>query len=126
MNRVIISGSRNIKDYAIVKEFVERCIGNLNPVEIVSGGAEGVDELGETFAYLHKLPLTIFEAEWDKYGKSAGPIRNEKMAQYAKYCIVIWDGTSPGSRNMIAVAKKYNLNLREKIIAPPIQQSRTY
>ena len=53
-----------------------------------------------------------FKADWVKYGKAAGPIRNEEMAKYADACIVFWDGKSPGAKSMIALAKKYELKLR--------------
>lgn len=68
--------------------------------EIVSGGAKGSDEAGEVYSDFYSIPLTIFEAEWDKYKTRAGPIRNNKMAVYADALVLIWDGKSKGSRHM--------------------------
>ena len=47
-------------------------------------------------------------AQWDLYGRAAGPIRNAQMADYADAAIIIWDGKSPGSLNMIKEVKKVN------------------
>ena len=62
--------------------------------EIVSGGAKGVDRLGEWYARQRGLPCKAFPAQWAKYGKSAGPIRNAEMAEYADYGVAVWDGVS--------------------------------
>ena len=77
--------------------------------EIVSGGAKGVDKLGEDWAEANYMSLKIFPANWYKYGKSAGYKRNEEMAEYADALIAIWDGKSKGTKHMIDIAKKQGL-----------------
>ncbi len=39
-----------------------------------------------------------FAADWNKYGKKAGPVRNRKMADYAEALIAVWDGKSRETR----------------------------
>ena len=61
-------------------------------------------------------PLKIFPAEWDKYGKAAGPIRNEQMAKYASEAdrgilVAFPVGESKGTRNMIKLARQYGLEV---------------
>ena len=46
------------------------------------------------------------------YGKSAGPIRNARMAAIATHAIVFWDGVSRGSLSMINEAKSKKLYLK--------------
>ena len=72
--------------------------------EVISGTAHGIDTLGEKWAERHGIPVKRFPADWNAHGKSAGPIRNRQMAQYADALIVVIDRTvlSPGSRNMQA------------------------
>lgn len=77
--------------------------------EIVSGTCEGVDQLGEEWAERHGIPVKRFPADWKKYGRRAGPLRNQTMASYADALIAIWDGKSKGTRSMIDEA------LREKL-----------
>lgn len=74
----------------------------LSPSEIVSGTAWGVDACGEAWAVLRQVKLTTFPADWDKYGKAAGPKRNQQMADYADALLLVWDGVSKGSRNMLS------------------------
>lgn len=63
--------------------------------------AVGVDTLGYRWAQCNNIPIKEMPANWNRDGKKAGPIRNRDMAEYADAAIVIWDGSSPGSRNMI-------------------------
>lgn len=55
--------------------------------------------------------MKVFPADWNKYGKKAGPIRNKKMANYAEALLAIWDGKSCGTKNMIQQAKENNLRI---------------
>lgn len=102
--KVVIAGSRTIKDMAAVVAAIE--MSKFEITEVVCGKATGVDTLGQQWAIMSGVPVKEFPAEWDKYGNAAGPIRNRKMAEYADAAIVVWDGASPGSRNMIKEIKK--------------------
>lgn len=81
-------------------------------VEIVSGTARGADQLGEKFAKEKGCNLKQFPADWDAYGKSAGYRRNADMAKYADACVVFWDGVSKGTKHMIDLAEKAELDLK--------------
>lgn len=107
--KVIIAGSRGITDYKIVARAVVE--SGYKITEVVSGGARGVDRLGERFASNHDLPVEKFPANWDRYGKSAGYRRNQDMACYADALVAVWDGKSRGTRNMIALANKHGLKV---------------
>ena len=110
--RIIIAGGRDFVNYDLLKLEAKRFIlenGLIRPITIVSGCANGADKLGERFATEYNFFIDRFPADWDQFNKRAGPIRNEQMAQNAKYCLVFWDGVSKGSANMIENAKKYNL-----------------
>lgn len=103
--KVIIAGSRDIEDKELViKEF---CKLPVEATEIVSGGAKGVDAIGEWIGETIVVPVVRFEADWKKHGRAAGPIRNQQMAEYADAAIVIHNG-SRGSLNMIETMKKLN------------------
>ncbi|WP_276914036.1 DNA cytosine methyltransferase [Aneurinibacillus aneurinilyticus] len=52
-----------------------------------------------------------YVADWDKYGNSAGYIRNREMAQSADALMAFWDGKSPGTKHMIDLAKEYGLSV---------------
>lgn len=81
-------------------------------MQIVSGGAKGADELGERYAKERRFIVKRFEANWDRDGNAAGPIRNKAMAEYAEALIAFWDGKSKGTKNMIEQATTLGLKVR--------------
>ena len=108
--KIIIAGSRSFYDYKRLKLECDNILIKYNePIEIVSGHANGADKLGEKYAKENNYFLTLFYADWNQYGKSAGYIRNEEMAKYSNILISFWDGISKGTYHMINLAKKYNL-----------------
>ena len=105
MKKIIIAGSRDFNDY----EFLKKKLVNLRDLfidddVIISGHARGADALGERFAKEYNIPLKLFPADWNKYGKSAGYIRNKEMADNADVLVAFWDGKSRGTKNMINIA----------------------
>lgn len=120
MTRIIIAGSRKFNDYkkmlTVLDDLGIHLINSIDPVEIISGHAPGADSLGERFAKVYNYPLKLFPADWNKYGKAAGPIRNEQMARYAAEAdrgmlIAFPIGESKGTKNMIKLAKQYGLEV---------------
>lgn len=118
--RIIIAGSRDFNNYAILKHNVINILLILSPsgelnAEFISGTARGADQLGEKFAEEYNYPIKRFPADWDKYGKSAGYKRNEQMALYAKedngVLVAFWDGQSKGTKHMIDLANKHGLRV---------------
>lgn len=107
--KVIIAGGRDFDNYVLLLESV--ISSNFDITEIVSGGARGADLVGELLASDLEIPLTRFPADWTKYGRAAGPIRNSEMANYADALIAMWDGESSGTKNMIAQATKQGLGV---------------
>ena len=117
MVRVIIAGGRNFSNVMLFRNTIRKYLLDIkDEIEIISGGCSGADTMGEWFAEDNDLKLTVFEADWDKYGKAAGPIRNEQMAKYAAesdrgILIAFPIGKSPGTRNMIKLANQYGLEV---------------
>lgn len=106
--KIVIAGGRNFADWEYFMGYMTtlpKWIGE-DDFEVVSGGATGVDKMGEEFAHLFGLKLKVFPADWEAHGRAAGPIRNEQMAQYADGVIAFWDGKSKGTANMIATARR--------------------
>lgn len=105
--KTIIAGGRDYHDYGHVRKQLDYFRKTHDITEIVSGGAKGVDTLGEQYAEEMNIKLKIFRANWDKNGRAAGPIRNGKMAEYADQLIAVWDGKSRGTKNMIETMHKH-------------------
>ena len=98
--KVIIAGSRSITNYQHV--YQAWLNSKFDLTEIVSGGARGVDSLGEELAKELDIPVKRFIPHWREYGKKAGILRNVEMAEYADALIAVWDGRSKGTAHMIA------------------------
>jgi len=107
--KAIIAGGRDYNNYAYLKQqldYFREHQFDAKITEIVSGGARGVDSMGEQYAAENDIALKIFPADWKTHGKSAGPIRNRQMADYADILIAVWDGESKGTKNMIDTMHK--------------------
>lgn len=111
--KIIIAGSRTFNDYESLKKTCDKIINRFykKDIEIVSGCARGADKLGEDYAKERGYKIHYFPADWNKYSKKAGHIRNRKMAKFSDSAIIFWDGKSTGTKNMIKEAKKNNLKL---------------
>lgn len=119
VKRIVVAGCRNFDDYAQAKEYIDFCIQNIRykyTLIFLSGCCSGTDSLGERYAKEHNYSIEYHQAHWDKYGKAAGPIRNDEMARLCDYVICFWDGKSKGTLSMINCAKKYNKKINIKII----------
>lgn len=79
--------------------------------QVISGGAQGADSLGAAWAVANKIPCTFFIPNWELYGKAAGPIRNQQMAAEGEALILVWDGKSRGSNNMLMEAHRKGLKV---------------
>jgi predicted Rossmann fold nucleotide-binding protein DprA/Smf involved in DNA uptake len=99
--RVIIAGSRTITNPLHVDLAVDMSGWFEQITEIISGCADGVDQLGIKFAEEMDIVIAEFPANWKMYGKQAGFKRNEDMAQYADGLIAIRENHSRGTSHMI-------------------------
>lgn len=111
MPKVIIAGGRNFNDYEILRQFCDTILSTHTNIEIVSGTANGADKLGERYAEEYGYSISKFPADWNRYGKKAGYLRNAQMAEYADVLIAFWDGKSKGTKHMIDLAHRSNLKV---------------
>ena len=110
--KVIIAGSRSITDYDAVKKAIEDSGWKDAISLVISGGARGVDTLGERWATEEGIVFERFLPEYTMYyGKSAPITRNRKMAERADALILVWDGKSRGSKNMLETAEELGLSI---------------
>lgn len=105
----IIAGSREIDDYAEICRAVK--FSNFDITRIISGGARGVDRLGERYAQDNEISFSVINAEWDSFGKSAGHRRNVEMAKKANALIAVYNFRSPGTKGMIKTAIHHGLKV---------------
>lgn len=119
--KVIIAGSRDITCYhQVIFAFMESGFYE-NCTEIVSGCARGVDSLGEQIASSRGIPVKKFPADWERYGKRAGPLRNIEMGDYADALVAVRLNGSKGTSHMI----KYMKSLGKPVYVMDINDNRS-
>jgi hypothetical protein len=109
--RLLVSGDRNWEwenRHIILQE-----IKDLSPAIIIHGGARGVDYIAGKVGDFLNIETIVYPAEWDTYGKAAGPIRNLQMIKEGKPDFILGFHTdienSKGTKHMINQAIRYKI-----------------
>jgi hypothetical protein len=102
VTRALVCGSRGWTDAALL----EATLDALAPDEVIEGCANGADSLAEAWALKHRVFLNHVPADWDTYGRSAGPIRNAIMLQLKPDVVVAFDLGTRGTADMMGRADK--------------------
>ncbi len=109
--RVLVCGGRNFSDTSLFGEAVERfapCV-----TLIIHGGAAGADEMADNWGIWAEIPVECYEADWKRYGNSAGPIRNQQMIDEGKPDLVLAFPGGRGTADMVRRAKAAGIPVEE-------------
>jgi len=114
---ILVAGSRGWKNYSMIyRELAEFRVDHerLGGVTVIDGGAEGADSLGNRAALnlgFFTQRFLITEEEWNRLGRKAGPVRNQRMLDEGKpsFALIFWDGSSPGTKDMIQRLETANI-----------------
>jgi hypothetical protein len=111
--KLIVAGSREYRNFAGLMRLMVDSGFDKEAKVIVSGCCRGVDLLGERYAEMFGLGLARYPANWNRYGRAAGPKRNEQMARFADALLAIKprNRRSPGTEDMIRRAEAHGLRL---------------
>jgi hypothetical protein len=104
--RTIIAGGREWTDPGMVEAAVQASGWRKKITLVIAGGARGIDTFAVEWAYANGIPFEIYPADWAKFGKSAGMIRNRVMADAAGDggALLAIPGKGAGTRGMIKIA----------------------
>jgi hypothetical protein len=104
--KVLICGGRDFADYDYLKTVLSALQVTREPfTAIIHGCARGADTLAGQYADRHNIQVAPFPADWQKHGRSAGPIRNKRMLVDGKPDLVVAFPGGRGTANMIQQAK---------------------
>ena len=115
IKRIVIAGCRDYNNYNEAKKYISYYLNDIrkqNNIVILSGCATGADALGERYAKENGFKVEKYPANWEKYGKYAGPKRNKEMAKNCDCVICFWDGKSKGTKSMITLAEENKKPIR--------------
>ena len=108
--RALVCGGRDYRD----KDYLWNVLDGYGPpeiTEIISGMAKGADIMAAEWAERFGFSLHKFPADWEKHGKAAGPIRNQKMLDIGKPDVVIAFPGGRGTADMIRRAQKAGIKV---------------
>jgi hypothetical protein len=121
--RVLVCGGRTYSDIARVTEILD-VINGQNPElpdvyqelkikVIISGHAKGADTLGEDYAQWNDIELEVYPAQWNRYGKRAGYVRNTQMLEEGKPDLIVAFPGGRGTAMMCDIARKAGVEVME-------------
>lgn len=120
--KILICGGRHFESYGLLKvvlgKIIEKFHIHISTSEIVSGHCQGADMLGEKYAEEYGVSVRRFPADWGKYKRKAGPIRNKQMIDYIsdfenKLVVAFMTADTVGTRNTVKLAQKNNIPVVE-------------
>lgn len=127
--RTIVCGGRNYTDYDQVKLVLDRLLEPAKAagieLTIIHGGAVGADTMAETWAKENNVRTICFPADWSHYGPAAGSIRNKQMLDEGKPHLVIHFPGGRGTRNMVSIARKSQVQIVSGSVEEFNQNSKT-
>lgn len=104
--RVLVCGGRDFKD----KDKLYRFLDNLSRMMVIDvvieGDAGGADRMAGFWARSKKIDNLKFRADWQKYGRAAGPIRNKRMLEEGRPDLVVACPGGRGTSDMVQRAFK--------------------
>lgn len=132
--RMIVCGSRHARNRLQVTTALRSVVDRYayRVVEVIVGDARGVDEIVRILAEQSHLPVKVFYADWQKLGRSAGPVRNRDMLVYCGKKVAgpsplsvvvamrIEGVPSPGTDDTVRRAKQMGFRVHEILLAPEV------
>lgn len=104
MKRILVCGSRDWTDKEFIYKRLDGFLQLFKEVTILEGACRGADSIAGEWARERGVPLEEYPAEWDKFGPSAGPLRNKRMLEEGRPSLVLAFteniATSKGTRDM--------------------------
>lgn len=110
--RVLVCGGRDYQD----SERVELELALVQPTLVIHGGARGADYLAFLWSQERGIPSECFAADWETYGRGAGPIRNARMLAEGKPDLVVAFPGGRGTEDMKRRARAAGVPVKE--VAP--------
>lgn len=106
--RIAIVGSRGFAARWKVENYIDELA---HDTVIVTGGAGGVDTWAYEYALKCEHPTELYQADWGRYGKRAGYLRNQLMVSKVDRVVAFWDGVSKGTKLTIDLALESGVDL---------------
>ena len=105
--RILITGSRDWRDYDLLRSILTRTLEKSGPFTLVHGAARGVDREAAKIALELGCEVEPHPADWSGLGRGAGFLRNITMVKLgADYCYAFIHNGSPGATHCAGAAEE--------------------
>ena len=104
--RVLVCGGRDYNDKQRVWEYLDASNECVRITRLIQGGGRGADALAKAWADDRGIPIATHEAQWEVYGRAAGPMRNQKMLMEEQPDLVIAFPGGKGTLDVVTRARK--------------------
>lgn len=113
--RILVCGGRNYSERSTLFFELDKILKSIphDSLTIIEGGASGADKLAQDWCKVRFVPFDHFPADWDKHGKAAGPIRNQRMIDEGRPDLVVAFTGGKGTADMVSRAKASGIEVRE-------------
>lgn len=107
---VLVCGGRWWTNVAAIRREILKIRDDpsVKDLHVIHGGAKGADSIAGELAIELGIPCESFPADWTKYGKGAGPVRNQQMLDKKPDLVLAFHeniASSRGTRDMITRAR---------------------
>lgn len=109
----LVCGGRTYADMSRVFEALDALAAGVELVAIRHGGAAGADELAGMWCRARGVPEQVFRADWRRYGRAAGPLRNGEMLKDGAVVVVVAFPGGAGTADMVRRARAAGLPVVE-------------
>lgn len=110
-DRVLVCGGRDFNDSVWLSRVLDGYHANHVIKLVIHGGAQGADKLAGRWAYTNKVSVRMFNANWRRYGKLAGFLRNRRMLEEGKPDVILAFPGGRGTANMIKLGEEAGLTV---------------
>lgn len=110
---VLVCGGRHYSDEPALFNALDLENANIVIDFIINGGASGADNLSSAWARSRRVMYEEYMADWLRHGRSAGPIRNQRMIDEGKPDLVVAFPGGKGTADMVRRAKAAGIEVRE-------------
>lgn len=108
--KVIICGGRDYINATHLFAYLDKFHALFPIDELIEGGAKGADQLAFQWASANNVKVIEVPANWSKFGKKAGPLRNQEMLDLCPGAVIAFPGNT-GTAHMTSIARKAGIKV---------------
>jgi len=109
--KLLVCGGRDFDDVDFVVDSLCDLHETYPITHVIAGGAKGADTFAVWWAEEMDIPFTVYKAEWHKYGKKAGYIRNKQMLDEGQPDAVYAFAGGRGTADMVSQSEARGIDV---------------